>query len=58
MEFGKYGGQFVHGAVLEAVREVEQAFNAVREDAGFKRSLRNCFTSMPIALHLCILPRT
>lgn len=41
MEFGKYGGQFVCGAVLEAVQEVERAFNEVREDERFKQEFND-----------------
>ncbi|MFP4178042.1 MAG: tryptophan synthase subunit beta [Acholeplasmataceae bacterium] len=35
MEFGKYGGQFVPGPILKAVKEVEEAYIRHREDKDF-----------------------
>ncbi len=35
MEFGKYGGQFVPGPILKAVKEVEEAYLKYREDPDF-----------------------
>ena len=35
MEFGKFGGQFVGGPVLDAVKEVEEAYNKYKHDEAF-----------------------
>ncbi len=35
MEFGKFGGQFVPGPILKAVKEVEDAFDKYRHDPAF-----------------------
>lgn len=35
MEFGKFGGQFVPGPILKAVKEVEEAYNKYKQDEDF-----------------------
>ena len=35
MEFGHFGGQFVEGAVLQAVKEVEEAYRVAQADPSF-----------------------
>lgn len=40
MEFGRFGGQFVQGAVLNAVKEVEKAYNKYKDDADFQKEFR------------------
>lgn len=35
MEFGKFGGQFVPGPILKAVKEVEKAYNKYKQDEDF-----------------------
>ncbi|NCA95350.1 MAG: tryptophan synthase subunit beta [Methanomicrobia archaeon] len=40
MEFGRFGGQFVQGAVLEAVKEVERAYATWSNDSGFQNEFR------------------
>lgn len=35
MEFGKFGGQFVPGPILKAVKEVEEAYNKYKHDEDF-----------------------
>lgn len=35
MEFGKFGGQFVGGPVLDAVKDVEKAYNTYKHDEDF-----------------------
>jgi tryptophan synthase beta chain len=40
MEFGHFGGQFVQGAVLDAVKEVEQAYQLAQSDPSFYEEFR------------------
>lgn len=40
MEFGRFGGQFVQGVVLEAVKEVERAYATWSNDSGFQNEFR------------------
>ena len=35
MEFGKFGGQYVPGPILKAVKEVEEAYNKYKHDEDF-----------------------
>jgi len=35
MEFGRFGGQFVPGPILKAVKEVEEAYNKYKQDEAF-----------------------
>jgi len=43
MEFGKYGGQFVQGAVLEAVKKVEMAYLEAMKDPQFLEEVQNLY---------------
>jgi len=40
MEFGKFGGQMVGGPVLEAVKEVEKAYDLYKHDKEFIEEFR------------------
>ena len=40
MEFGHFGGQFVEGAVLQAVQEVEEAYRLAQADPSFLEEFR------------------
>ena len=54
MEFGKFGGQFVPGPILKAVKEVEEAYNKYKRDEDFinefKFYLRN-YANRPSLLY-------
>ncbi|MFA7422646.1 MAG: tryptophan synthase subunit beta [Acholeplasmataceae bacterium] len=54
MEFGKFGGQFVPGPILKAVKEVEEAYNKYKQDEDFinefKFYLRN-YANRPSLLY-------
>ncbi|MFA5470871.1 MAG: tryptophan synthase subunit beta [Acholeplasmataceae bacterium] len=54
MEFGKFGGQFVLGPILKAVKEVEEAYNKYKRDEDFinefKFYLRN-YANRPSLLY-------
>jgi tryptophan synthase beta chain len=41
MEFGSFGGQFVPPVVLKAVKEVEQAYEELKDDPGFLSEFRH-----------------
>ena len=40
MEFGNFGGQFVPGPILKAVKEVEEAYNKYKHDEAFLSEFR------------------
>mgnify|MGYP000144411253 CR=1 FL=1 len=40
MEFGKFGGQFVPGPILKAVKEVEEAYNIYKHDEDFIKEFK------------------
>ncbi|MCD4827250.1 MAG: tryptophan synthase subunit beta [Acholeplasmataceae bacterium] len=40
MEFGKFGGQFVPGPILKAVKEVEEAYNKYKQDEDFMNEFK------------------
>ncbi len=40
MEFGKYGGQFVGGAALQAIKEVEAAYGRYKDDKAFQEEFK------------------
>ena len=40
MEFGKFGGQFVGGAVLDAVKKVEEAYAYWKDEPSFQQEYR------------------
>jgi tryptophan synthase beta chain len=42
--FGEYGGRFVPETLVEPVEQLERAYFAVREDAGFQRELDRLLT--------------
>jgi tryptophan synthase beta chain len=54
MEFGKFGGQFVPGPILKAVKEVEEAYNKYKQDEDFinefKHYLKN-YANRPSLLY-------
>jgi tryptophan synthase beta chain len=41
MEFGKFGGQFVPGPILKAVKEVEEAYNKYKQDEDFMNEFKH-----------------
>jgi len=40
MEFGKFGGQFVNGDVLRAIKEVENAYEKYKSDKEFQKEFK------------------
>ncbi|MFU8792974.1 MAG: tryptophan synthase subunit beta [Acholeplasmataceae bacterium] len=54
MEFGKYGGQFVPGPILVAVKEVEEAYNKYKHDQSFLEAFHhylNTYANRPSLLY-------
>ena len=38
-KYGKYGGRFVPEVLMEAIRELEEAYGQARKDPGFQKEL-------------------
>lgn len=54
MEFGKFGGQFVQGPILNAVRNVEKAYDLYKHDRAFLEEfhhLLNTYANRPSMLY-------
>ena len=54
MEFGKFGGQFVPGPILKAVKEVEEAYDKYKHDPEFIaefKHLLNTYANRPSLLY-------
>ncbi|MBN2300131.1 MAG: tryptophan synthase subunit beta [Acholeplasmataceae bacterium] len=54
MEFGKFGGQFVPGPILKAVKEVEEAYNKYKHDETFLKDFEfylNTYANRPSMLY-------
>jgi tryptophan synthase beta chain len=54
MEFGKFGGQFVPGPILVAVKEVEEAYNTYKQDPEFLKEFKfylNTYANRPSLLY-------
>ena len=54
MEFGKFGGQFVPGPILKAVKEVEEAYDKYKHDQAFIsefKHLLNTYANRPSLLY-------
>lgn len=41
--FGEHGGQYIPETLMNAVIELEQAYNFYKEDAGFQEELTTLF---------------
>lgn len=54
MEFGKFGGQFVPGPILKAVKEVEEAYDKYKQDEAFLKEFEfylNEYANRPSLLY-------
>lgn len=54
MEFGKFGGQFVPGPILKAVKEVEEAYEKYKHDEAFLKEFEfylNTYANRPSLLY-------
>jgi tryptophan synthase beta chain len=54
MEFGKFGGQFVPGPILKAVKEVEEAYDEYKHDPEFIQEFKhllNTYANRPSLLY-------
>lgn len=48
--FGIHGGQYIPETLMNAVNELEEAYNRYKDDPEFKRELKDLLTIMPIGL--------
>ncbi|MEI3504286.1 MAG: hypothetical protein V8Q42_11795 [Anaerovoracaceae bacterium] len=44
--FGVHGGQYIPETLMNAVIELEEAYNRYKDDPDFNRELWNCWTDM------------
>lgn len=55
--FGRFGGQYVPETVMNAVHELEEAYDRYREDPDFWQSCISFTETMPTVLLCCTMPK-
>lgn len=55
--FGNYGGQYIPETLMNAVQELEEAYEKYSRDPEFNRELDDLLKIMRAALLCCTMPR-